>query len=1022
MKLKFKDQQYQTDAVNSIVSCFDGEINDSKIKLFDRYKYIKDKGTLFEKEVEVVKKSYCNHDITLSDKTRRDNITKVEQANDLNITDKEPLDEFTIEMETGTGKTFTYIKTMYELNKNYGWSKFIVMTPSIAIREGVLKSFEITKDFFQGEYGKQIRYFVYNSSNSSNIANISSFAEDNNINVMIINYQAFNARGAANRRIFMELDELQSNRPIDVIKSTKPILIIDEPQKFGPKAEDTLQEFDPLFIIRYSATHKKDFNKVYRLDAIDAYNEKLVKKINVKGIEVLHDKSESTYMFLDHVDISKSDPVAIMEIEVKSKNGEPRKVLKKIHNGDDLYQLSNELQEYKGYIVSEIDARNDSYDTVEFTNGFSIKSGEAVGNIDNNYLARIQIRETIRSHFEKEEDLFNHGIKVLSLFFLDEVKHYRDYDMEDTKGEYAHIFEEEYQNILNEKINLFNEDTSYGKYLRMFSPEQVHQGYFSVDKKGHAINSHVSKSEDSEGAISDDQDAYDLIMKNKERLLSFDEPVRFIFSHSALREGWDNPNIFQICTLREGGTTISRRQEIGRGLRIAVNSDGERMDYSKLGNDFFKVNTLTVVAGESYSTFANALQSEILDTVKSRPKAFTSEVFKGRKFINKETGKEKIIDDEAYNNLYYYLRTTGYLDDKSKVTSKFKDDVEDNKVFLPDEFADVQDEIINFIKDIYLTNNTNLINDERRDNIRTLSPNENFKKQEFQELWKKINYQSVYEVNFDSNELINKCIQGINANLNVAKMSVRITEGVQDDTMSAESLGTGTAFRDATSTTKTAEVKFTPSEIEYDLIGEVTKDTGLTRKTVIEILSNISPSKFDLYKYNPTEFISKASKLINEQKAATIIEGITYHKIDKKFDNSIFTINNVGAELKNDAIEVKKNIYRYLLTDSANERKFASRLEESNDITVYAKLPSGFKIPTPVGNYNPDWAIVFNNPDCKYIYFIAETKGSMSSLELRDVEKAKIACARKHFALISDEKVKYDVVDSYDTLMEKVLN
>lgn len=1015
MKLKFKEQQYQNDAVNSVINCFLGETKGNRRDLLSRYTKVYDEGTLLERREDVEVISFGNHAITLSETDIRNNIRNVQRQNDINYTDNAGITDYTIEMETGTGKTFTYIQTMYELNKEYNWSKFIVMVPSIAIREGVEKSFKITEDYFQEKYHKKIRYFVYNSSNSSNIANINSYASDDSIWVMIINYQAFNAKSSANRKIYEELDELQSRRPIDVIKSVRPILIIDEPQKFGDKTESLFSEFKPLFTIRYSATHKKDkeYNKIYRLDAIDAYNQKLVKKINVKGIEVLNNKSENTYLFLDSVDISsKHDPVAKIEIEVKTSTGVTRKLMK-IKAGDRLYDKSGGLAEYKDYVVSEIDARYDQYDKVFFTNGEEIAAGQATGDVDADYITRIQIRETIHSHLEKEKELYKKGIKVLSLFFIDEVAKYKYYeDGTALKGEYAKMFEEEYIKALSEYRSIVDEN--YLKYLDSFDTGKIHAGYFSIDKKGHAVDPSIN---DKKEYLSFDEDAYDLIMKDKERLLSLSEPVRFIFSHSALREGWDNPNIFQICTLKHSNSEISKRQEIGRGLRICVNNDGERMDSTVLENNFHNINTLTVIASESYDSFAKSLQNEIASSLTARPKNFVQENFAGKYLMN-ELGEKYPFNEIAYNKMLYFNISAGYVDleNDSKLTDKFIEDLENDKLKVMDDLKPFKEEYIALMKKLYLANNTKLVNDERRENIKNLVPNSNFMKKEWQELWNKINYKSVYEVDFDSDELIKKAIDAINVRLNVNKMKVRITEGMQKDEITSVSINTGESMTDGKTKTETVE-DFSPSQIEYDLIGEITKSTGLTRKTIVKILMGITPQKFNYFKYLPEEFIRKVSNIINEEKATTVIDGITYHKTDERFTNDIFTINNVRGELGENAIDVKKSIYDYLVTDSKNEEKFARKLE-SGEVTVYAKLPSGFKIPTPVGNYNPDWAIVLDNPSFKYVYFIAETKGDLSSLQLRDVEKAKIECAKKHFALLSTHDVKYGAVASYQDLID----
>lgn len=1015
MKLKFKEQQYQNDAVNSVINCFLGETKGNRRDLLARYTKVYDEGTLLERKEDVEVISFGNHSITLSETDIRNNIRNVQRQNDINYTDNAGITDYTIEMETGTGKTFTYIQTMYELNKEYNWSKFIVMVPSIAIREGVEKSFKITEDYFQEKYHKKIRYFVYNSSNSSNIANINSYASDDSIWVMIINYQAFNAKSSANRKIYEELDELQSRRPIDVIKSVSPILIIDEPQKFGDKTESLFSEFKPLFTIRYSATHKKDkeYNKIYRLDAIDAYNQKLVKKINVKGIEVLNNKSENTYLFLDSVDISsKHDPIAWMEIEVKTSTGVTRKLMK-IKSGDRLYDKSGELPEYKDYVVSEIDARYDQYDKVFFTNGEEIAVGQATGDVDAEYITRIQIRETIHSHLEKEKELYKKGIKVLSLFFIDEVAKYKYYeDGTALKGEYAKMFEEEYIKALSEYRSIVDEN--YLKYLDSFDTGKIHAGYFSIDKKGHAVDPSIN---DKKEYLSFDEDAYDLIMKDKERLLSLSEPVRFIFSHSALREGWDNPNIFQICTLKHSNSEISKRQEIGRGLRICVNNDGERMDSTVLESNFHNINTLTVIASESYDSFAKSLQNEIASSLTARPKNFVQENFAGKYLMN-ELGEKYPFTEMAYNKMLYFNISAGYVDleNDSKLTNKFIEDLENDKLKVMDDLKPFKEEYVALMKKLYLANNTKLVNDERRENIKNLVPNSNFMKKEWQELWNKINYKSVYEVDFDSDELIKKAIDAINVRLNVNKMKVRITEGMQKEEITSVSINTGESMTDGKTKTETVE-DFSPSQIEYDLIGEITKSTGLTRKTIVKILMGITPQKFSYFKYLPEEFIRKVSNIINEEKATTVIDGITYHKTDEKFTNDIFTINNVRGELGENAIDVKKSIYDYLVTDSKNEEKFAKKLE-SGEVTVYAKLPSGFKIPTPVGNYNPDWAIVLDNPSFKYVYFIAETKGDLSSLQLRDVEKAKIECAKKHFALLSTHDVKYGAVASYQDLID----
>ena len=1022
MKLKFKKQRYQEDASLSVVKCFEGQPKKIRQDLIGRREKKIDITNWNDSTVEDII-SFGNSKILITNDELRKNIRSVQKHNNLDYTDKEGFQNYSIEMETGTGKTYTYIKTMYELNKAYGWSKFIVIVPSIAIREGVLKSFQITEEHFQELYKKKIRYFVYNSNNSSNIANINNFAEDNSIQVMIMNYQAFNTKSKANRRIYEELDELQSRKPIDVLKATNPILIIDEPQKMG-KTEDLLKEFNPLFILRYSATHKEKFkyNMIYRLDAVDAYNQKLVKKINVKGIELLHNKSESTYLYLDRVEISKSDPVAYIEIETKSSTGVSKKT-KKIKKNDRLFDLSGGLEEYKGYVVSEINAQNSSYDVVKFSNGVEITTGQIVGDAEEDYMARIQIRETIKSHFEKEREYFKKGIKVLSLFFIDEVAKYKIYD-ENKKahnGEYAKIFEEEYNNIFNEYYNFIDED--YKKYLDSLNGKKVHSGYFSIDKKaskGLSEEEQIfidSKIDDKTDGTSSDEDAYDLIMKDKERLLSLDEPVRFIFSHSALREGWDNPNIFQICTLKKSSSEISKRQEIGRGLRICVNNNGDRMDFNELEDDFFNINNLTVITSESYDSFARALQNEISENLsrKSYDK-FEQKIFIDRELTNKE-GKSLPIDETIVNKIYRDFMKNDYIDENDNITHKLKEDIANNSVCIPEIMKDFAEEYSKLITSLF-TETKIEIGNANKNNINNLKLNDNFYKKEFQELWNKINIKSIYEVDFDANELIEKSIKALNEKLTISRMRIRITEGEQRNTISVSQLKNEDSMVVEKIRNEVYD-DFVPVNTKYDLIGSISNDTGLTRHTIIKILKNIRADVFEQFKYNPEEFIRKASSLINDEKATTIIDGITYNKVDDKYSNEIFTENNLSGKLGINALEVKKNIYDYVITDSQVEMEFAKKLEQG-EVTIYAKLPTGFKITTPFGNYNPDWAIVFDNKDIKYIYFIAETKGSMQSAQLKGAEKGKIECAKKHFESISNGSVKYGVVDSYEHLIDLV--
>ncbi|MDN5304940.1 MAG: type restriction enzyme [Fusobacteriaceae bacterium] len=1027
MKLKFKHLDYQYKASMSVVNLFKGQPNTLNKLLVDRI--LKNKGNIYEALNEYEDISiYSNKELKINRNTILKNLQEVQKDNGLKVDEKlETLNNilnFTIDMETGTGKTYVYTKTMFELNKHYGWNKFIIMVPSIAIREGVYKSLEITQEHFYEDYKKKIKFFIYDTKNSSNLINIKNFADTSDIEVIIMNYQAFNTKSKDARKIYQELDSTNSERPIDLIKRANPILIIDEPQRFGLKAEEKFKEFNPLFILRYSATHKKIYNKVYKLDAIDAYNEKLVKKIGVIGIEQVSSNATDSYLYLDKIVIGKEhNPIAYIEMEIKTATGIKREI-KKIRYKDNLYEISGELAEYKdGFVVTNIDALENK---IEFLNGLTLEVGKINGNkVNEDILRKIQIRETIKKHFEKELKLFKKGIKVLSLFFIDEVAKYRQYDNNgELKGEYAKFFEDEYNKIKDEFLNNKDIDEEYKKYLNSLDTEKVHNGYFSIDKNGHYINSKETKSEGG----SNDVSAYDLIMKDKERLLSFEEPTRFIFSHSALREGWDNPNVFQICTLRHTQSEISKRQEIGRGLRICVNKDGERMDVNKIEDEFFDINYLTIIANESYDNFAKALQNEILETLKDRIIALPEEIFKTRIYID-NNGNEINLKPQEGTLLYAKLIENEYLNEKNEVTNKFIEELKENKIDLGERFHHIQEDVISFLYEVYENRDMKipLENDKKYNvDIIKLKPNDNFNKKEFQELWEYINKKSIYQVNFDSQELINLSINEINKNLKVDKITAKIIEGEQKEKFEKEDLAKNNAMEIKEDRVEYTTVSISNVPLKYDVVEEIKKETKLLRKTIVKILQGISEEKFDMFKENPEDFILKISKIINNIKATTLINNIEYNLIDDSFSNDIFTINNFKGKLEENTIEVKKHIYDYLQFDSIVEKEFAKNgLEKGEQIEVYAKLPKTFKINTPIGNYNPDWAIVINDNNEKHIYFIAETKGSMESMDLRQKESLKIKYAQKHFEAINNylkskgKKVKYEHINNFDNLMKK---
>lgn len=1034
MKFNFKIQQYQTDAVEAVINVFGGQ------GFHKNGGYIRDLGTLErqtavqtsllnEDETDIYDDTgFKNDEIDLTDTQLLTNIQKLQRDNNIKVSPSLVKDlgrcSLDIEMETGTGKTYVYIKTMFELNKRYGWTKFIVVVPSIAIREGVKKTFEITSDHFMEHYGKRARFFVYNSSN---LTQIDSFSSNGGINVMIINTQAFasslkeDGKSKEARIIYSKRDEFGSRRPIDVIKANRPIIILDEPQKMGGAVtQKALANFNPLFTLNYSATHKNEHNMVYVLDALEAYNQRLVKKIEVKGFEVKNLRGTDSYMFLEEIVISsKKPPMARIELEIgykKSINRETRIV----GVGDDLYYVSQEMEQYKGYTVSSIDPIER---TVTFLNGETISVGEVRGDVSEKDMRRIQIRETILSHFEKEEKLFGMGIKCLSLFFIDEVAKYRQYDEngDEVLGEYGVVFEQEYNSILNDKLTM--EDSPYQKYLReMCSDEKaVHKGYFSIDKKtGHSIDSQLKRGSE----FSDDISAYDLILKNKERLLSFDEPTRFIFSHSALREGWDNPNVFQICTLKHSDNQTAKRQEVGRGLRLCVNQDGNRMDKENLGDTVHDVNLLTVIASESYKDFVGTLQSNIKEELYDRPSKATIEYFEGKTVM--VDGEPIIIDKTQAKIIYKYLAKNDYIDSDDNVTDEYRADRLNNSLApVPDGIKDIESGVHKLVQAIFDDSVLNdMIKDGRETKVRDNPLNDNFSKKEFQTLWGYINHKYAYTVSFDSDELIQKASAYINEKLNVSKLMYTATVGQQKKDMNQYEIERGASFGGEKTKTKTLNHAET-SGVKYDLVGKIAQGTTITRKTVTNILKQLEPEKIYMFKNNPEEFISKIIRLINEQKATMIVEHITYtESSEEPYDSNIFTAEK-NSQSFDKAFAAEKAIQDYVFTDGTAEqsveRRFAQDLDKADEVCVYAKLPKGFAIPTPIGNYSPDWAIAFYEGTVKHIFFIAETKGSMESFDFRRIEEAKISCAKKLFNNIFTSNIRYDAVDSYEKLLGIVM-
>ncbi|MCI9577537.1 MAG: DEAD/DEAH box helicase family protein [Oscillibacter sp.] len=1016
MKFKFTIQPYQTEAVDSVTGVFAGQ------PFNDHFTYRRDAAPRrtaesWQQTEEEQYLGFANARVELSAGRLLENIRMTQARNNIKLS--ETLEHglgacsLDIEMETGTGKTYVYIKTMFELNKRYGWSKFIVVVPSVAIREGVRKSFGAMQEHFMEHYGKKARFFVYDSKN---LAEIDHFSQSAEIHVMIINTQAFNARGRDARRIRTEMDDFSSRRPIDVLKAARPIVILDEPQKMGGAAtQESLREFQPLFCLNYSATHKQRHNLVYVLDALDAYHKRLVKHIEVKGFTLKNLRGTDGYLFLEDIVISpKKPPRARLEFEIgysRSINRESRMV----GVGDDLYALSKHMEQYRGFRVSDVDPVRG---TLSFTNGTVVRTGEVTGDVSEADLRRVQIRETIRSHFEKEQELFGRGIKTLSLFFIDEVAKYRRYDAdgEEVNAEYGEIFEREYADILDEYLSLGS--TPYAQYLQSIEAHRTHAGYFSIDKKGRKVDSSLKRGSDE----SDDISAYDLILKDKERLLSFQNPVRFIFSHSALREGWDNPNVFQICTLKHGGNSpTQKRQEVGRGLRLCVDQRGVRMDADTLGIQVQQVNRLTVIASDGYQEFVADLQRGIREDLYERPVKAVPEYFIGKTLV--VNGSEWTVSEKQGRDIYRYLIRNYYIDDDDRVSETYRAALAEGALApLPESCSEIAAGVHALVQNIFDERVLDdMIQNGLESKVRENPLNDRFYSEEFQALWNCIRHKYAYTVDFDSEALIQKAIAHLDSTMFTAKLHYTVTTGRQGPAWTSEQLKSGGGFVMEHSQTHTLE-RTGSRFVKYDLVGKVAEGTRLTRRSAARILSGIEPRTFDMFKHNPEEFIAKAVRLINEQKAMLLVENIAYHPAEGAYDSTVFTAKK-NTDLSQ-AYRAKRNVQDYVITDGyakdgrSIERRFAEDLDAANEVLVYAKLPKAFSIPTPMGGYSPDWAIVFRRGMTRHAFVLAETKGSTDAWNLRPVEQAKIACVKKLFAALSPADVAYYAVDSYQHLLD----
>lgn len=986
MKLKFdKNLEYQQQAIASVVDLFRGQTPmqtnftvsaySGQIGLFDTENGI---GNRLELDEEEILKN-------LQEVQLRNGLpqTKVLKAGEYN---------FDIEMETGTGKTYVYLRTIFELHKNYGFSKFIIVVPSIAIKEGVYKTLQITEEHFKELYENTIyNYFIYDSSK---LEQVRSFAVSDNIEIMVINIDAFRrsftdpTKETKANIIHRTNDRLNGMRPIELIQETRPIVIIDEPQSVDttPKAKEAIKSLNPLCTLRYSATHVERHNLIYKLDAVDSYNLGLVKQIEVAGFTT-KDYHNKAYLKLLSVNNKKSPITARIEMDVKDKRGVVKRKKVTVKRGDDLYEKSGGRDVYEGYIISEIYCEEGN-EYVAFTSKPDIlRIGKPIGDVDDLTIKEQMIRKTIEEHLNKELVLNKLGIKVLSLFFIDRVANYRYYDENGNpqKGVYAKLFEKHYKDLIKQpKYNTLFKDIDLDT-----AAEEVHNGYFSVDKKG------VLK--DTSGSTKADEDTYNLIMKDKERLLSFDTKLRFIFSHSALREGWDNPNVFQICTLNETKSEVKKRQEIGRGLRLCVNQNGERQ-YGSF------INTLTVIANESYEEFAAALQKEYETESGIRFGIIENHLFANIP-VKQEDGSIKYLGQEASEAIFKAFIDNGYIDDTGEVQDKLKIAIKDNKLNVPKEYEHVKAEITTLARKV-----CSGLNIKNNSDKKTIKLNKQvYLDPEFKALWDRIKYKTTYSVEFDSEKLIEECCNEMQRSLSVSSPKLIYTKAGLD-------ISHGGVL--AEESDRYAVALDNQRENLPDIIAYLQNETNLTRKTIVEIL--IRSKTLHLFKKNPQKYMEQVAQIITAKMRLMIVDGIKYTKIgdNEYYAQELFESEELIGYLSKNMMESKKSVYEYVVYDSANEERFARSFENNSKVKLYAKLPSWFTIPTPLGNYNPDWAVLIDADGKDKLYFVLETKANTMFDSLRPTERAKIECGKKHFEALGTE-VGFEDIDSFEDFIEE---
>lgn len=993
MKIKFESAlSYQQEAINSIANIFQGqEVCEANFTVYSPEFLAKQHNIGFNDI------GYGNR-LTLNKGKLLENVQHIQLANGLKPSERGDVDrshlDFTIEMETGTGKTYVYLRSIMEMYRKYGFSKHIIVVPSIPIKEGVYKSLQITQEHFKSLYDNiNYNFFIYDSSKLNEVRD---FSTNDGLEIMVINIDAFSksfknpedAKTKAN--IIHRYNDKLGYKPLDLIKNTNPIVFIDEPQSTmsTPIRKKAVKGLNPLAVIRYSATHREKINLMYKLDAIDAYDKKLVKQIEIGSVQT-EGANNQAYIRLVSVKLSKGFPVAKIELDVFEKGSVKRKTIT-VKQNEDLEQITDR-EVYEGYIIKDIYAEAGN-EYIDFTSKEDvIRLGEAIGSVDDKQIKTAMISKTIEEHLDKELIMNPQDIKVLSLFFIDSVVKYRLYDEEGNaeNGEYAEIFEREYSKLINKPKyrSLFEEikDDEHDASL-------VHNGYFSIDKKSKSSNKKDKYEyfKDTKGNTNADEDTYNLIMKDKEKLLSFDSKLRFIFSHSALKEGWDNPNVFQICTLKDAGSSeIRRRQEIGRGLRLCVNQEGERV----YGHE---VNTLTVMASESYTEFVDNLQKEI-----EKDTGIRFGILEEHSFSNVVL---KIENEEVYylgqqksKELYNHILNKGYIDRKGKVQDLLRIDLKEENVNLPEEITEnihVLKQVLSNLKDA-----AGKLEIKNQDDKKKVKVNKRvLDSPEFKELWERVKYKTTFSVDFDSNSLVKECINALDDRLKISRGKLLYNKA-------SVSISIGGIEADVKPNNTRVETLDQEVDSLPDIVGYLQNETQLTRKSIVEILTGTNKLRY--FKINPQKFIEGCIDIINEQMRMHIIDGIQYKKIDdtEYYSQELFENEELFGYLKNNLKVSHKSPYDYVVYDSNVESTLANDFENSDNISVYAKLPSWFKIDTPLGTYNPDWAILWKDNNEEKLFFVVESKGSTGLFDLRPKEQGKIDCGKKHFDALESEMI-----------------